>query len=214
MFRFLLAIRRPLGRWSSFWPLDAVLTARHPVGRLAPSWPLIDRVATQRPLGHSASARLPETSGPYSAILVVYSRPEHSAPFRLPDDLRANRALLGTRHPSGCSPSQSGLENIHESSWVRSLDPQQWRTGHTNVLDMPWLVEFATPKQCRLTKKEENNKNSWHVGRRVVRRTMNNEKSAKHPGWHRTIRNVLASQAETVSSSQMVLCGSGQDYVR
>ena len=85
---------------------------------------------------------------------------------------------------SGCSPSQSGLENARGRSWARSPCPKQWLTEHTNTQGLPWPVGFAMPKQCRLN-------NSRREGRRTVRRTTNREKGAKHRGWHRTIRNAL-----------------------
>ena len=168
-----LTNQRPPGHLSPFyvtvvcsdpyWPFGALLGARHPsghsmpsyfhdgyLGRSAPFWPFIDFLATQRPPGHPASSRLSKPPG-YSSVILQLTALQSSRPFGAlwpRNDLLANRDSLGlSAHPSGCPPSQSGLENAYGRSWVCSLDPKQRRTEHMNIQCMPCPVEFATSKQ-------------------------------------------------------------------
>ena len=74
------------------------------------------------------------------------------------------------------------VRDLASESWIRSLDPKQWRTEHTNIQDMPWLVRFATLKQCRLTKTKQKTYGmkgaEWSRGRRTAKRVTNTQDQA------------------------------------
>ena len=80
--------------------------------------------------------------------------------------------------PSGLDSITRGLDHWIPSSGVPSIRTSRICHGPLNLLRPSSLLT----------------KNSWHEGRRVVRRATNSGMGAKHPGWHITRRNVLTTQ--------------------